>query len=584
MQKRRRACENCHVLKARCEPSEDAAEDSCERCHRAGKECVPAMRRLQRDRIAALEAQVQELTNALQAQNWANASPESDANKKRKLSDHVRVDSGCERSPAQSTNADLRFIDERVQWELQVRVVEAYNEQHSRILPLIHAEPIDLEVLRAGNPILLLAILAFPTNGILELELQLELVDRAMQDFASRLVAAGERSLELAQALLIASYWFRVRNGSKHATILQIVQLSTSMAIDLGTAGSHVTHDPGTWFERTDQDLSLEGCRTWLSCFVTGSTMTTVIRRPDSNPWTPHHDTSLAYVQAHARTVPQRTFCEIIQAELLCYRAVTRLGFCETSQPTVFASDYAKATVSQLRQEIDNWTQQLSPDLRKPELLIYRHQVLICLNEPVLHTATNKATFSAPFIPERIAAADFASPVVTVDHVAALYALKDSCHAVLDIANGLTPEIVFATSPLFYTPRILYALMILAKLFVAFTAPGNTYGAVLSRDELKLPYYFEKMKTLSASLEKVDAASFTTKIVAAYKAIGDWYDSYSAIVKQYERDSVHSAVHNPVYLEPLDLTTDFASFDTNLKATEDDSWLRDLLPDQPPLL
>ncbi|KAI5360767.1 Putative zn(2)-C6 fungal-type DNA-binding domain-containing protein [Septoria linicola] len=578
MQKRRRACEACHILKARCEPSDDGGE-ACDRCQRAGKECVPAARRLQRDRIAELEAQVEELTIALRA--WsAGDSPSEGDTKKRKSSEDARVHFTSRKDPIYSTNAELAFIDDRVPLHIQKQVVDVYNHCHASVLPLVHAEPLDLADLRSRLPILLLSVLAFPTSGILQLDVQHDLVDCAMHDFASRLIAAGERSLDLAQALLIASFWFRARPGFKHATVLQIVQLSTSMAIDLGFAGIDATHDPSMWFDRSEQALSVEGCRTLLSCFLAGSAMTTVTRRPDANPWTPYHDISLGFLRTHAATAAQRTFCDTIQAELLCYRAVTRLELCDLSSPTILTSDFTKVCVSQIRQEIEDWKNQLPARSTLPELRLWKHVALAYLNEPVLHTATNKSTFSAPFLPERIAAADFACPTVTVDHVAALYALKDSCQAILDTAANLEPSFMLATSSLFYIPRVLYALLMLAKLYVAVTAPGNTYGAVLSRTELKLQSYFDKLRNLSASMSAVDHRSFNTLIIGAYKGIEDWYNSYSTIVEQYERDSAGGIVGAPVYFEPFDFDANLGVLEEDLKLPEDGSWLADLTPSQ----
>ncbi|KAI8664709.1 Zn(2)-C6 fungal-type domain-containing protein [Fusarium sp. Ph1] len=65
MGKRLRACEACHNLEAKCEPSINDPS-VCERCTRSSLICVPAARRWQRDRIAELEEQVKNLQEILE--------------------------------------------------------------------------------------------------------------------------------------------------------------------------------------------------------------------------------------------------------------------------------------------------------------------------------------------------------------------------------------------------------------------------------------------------------------------------------------------------------------------------------------
>ncbi|KAL2837574.1 hypothetical protein BJY01DRAFT_220832, partial [Aspergillus pseudoustus] len=93
-----------------CHPS-SADSDTCQRCHQAGRQCVPAgKRRRPRDRIADLEAQIEVLSRALQRQQLTTP-----------------VDEG--------TNA-LAFLDAHAPLETQQLALDTYTQHLAPILPL----------------------------------------------------------------------------------------------------------------------------------------------------------------------------------------------------------------------------------------------------------------------------------------------------------------------------------------------------------------------------------------------------------------------------------------------------------------
>ncbi|KAF7197572.1 hypothetical protein HII31_01075 [Pseudocercospora fuligena] len=539
MSARRRACEACHVLKARCDPSEGDA-DICERCWRLGKECVPAPRKLQRDRIAELEAQVEQLTKLLQSQGVSDKPSTTADVKKRKLSDGNPKEVKTESSPALAPSKDvLDYIDGQVSRAQQRQVLDAYQKRIMRVSPYIQNADMDLVKLRK-TPLLLLSILAFPNTGVLASDLQHDMAERAISDFQAKMIAAGERNLELVQSLLISVFWFRARPGFKHATIMQLIYLAVGMAADLGIGGPQASYDPGVAFDKMEDADSVEARRIWLSCFIASSGMTTILRRPDSNPWTFYHNDSLNAIRNYSSKPEDRLFCQIVHAEEICQRITTRLELADFTRFWDLSDPSVEVIFSQLRLSIDDWAVKIPQDLRRPELMFYQQIALIYLNEPVLHTQFNKSTFCPPLLPEKMTPSDFACPTVTVNHVAALYALKDACHGALNIATSLPVTTVLSTSSLCYSPRILYALFMLLKLYIAVTAHGNTYGIVLSRSELYFEYYLDKVKALGDALAVADAGttkSFVTQIIQASTKLGEWFQSYSKIIEQYEKDS-----------------------------------------------
>ncbi|KAK3714228.1 hypothetical protein LTR37_008030 [Vermiconidia calcicola] len=405
-------------------------------------------------------------------------------------------------------------------------------------MPVVPIANHSLTQMRTQMTVLLLAVLAFPTAGVIQDDVQYELVDKAMDVFAASLIAKGHRSLELVQALLVASFWFLARPRSKYTSFDQLIRLTISAALDIGLGGPD--NPPGVQaagLVPVDDPSSLDGRRAWLVCFLATSGVALVMRRAEGNIWTKYHDECLYVLGSSPLAFPtDRLLCQVVQAEKLCNRIGTRLGLFDPSGFWDVCHDGSKQQVSVFRQELDLWTEQIPVDVQGSTLDIWRCTSLILLNEPILHTSTNKLSFSAPYLADKMLPADFAAPIVTVDHVAALYVLKDACHTTLDLFLAMDTGVVLGQSSLLFIPRMRYALTVLLKLYIALTAPGNSYGNVLGRNELKLEDYFSRMHPFAAALRSADPDSFNTRIIASYTWLEEWFVDYKSIVARYEED------------------------------------------------
>lgn len=551
--KRRKACEACRVLKARCDPSTEDPDETCERCWRAGKECVPAQSRRQRDRIADLENQVAELTRALREQNISPPEiqpPDLTVTRKRHKRHHEEESDLTDLATGFSaettslivdpaTDAALAYLDERVAQSAQQEAVEVYAQQMVPVFPVVPVEEKDLASLRERNPLVFLSVITFAAAGGLSEDIQHGLVERIMHVFAHNLIATGNRSLDLVQALLVAGFWFRVRPGVQHATMCQLLHLATNDAIDLGIAGPQALRSPGAGPIKMFDTSSLSARRTWLACFVAKASLSTVTRRPDAVTWTPYHDECIMELTNSLQALPtDALFCQFVSAERLLYQIATCVGLSDPTSIWDPNSSASKFMVSSLRQEIAQWRIGLPGD---PILNFYLHIAVAYLNEPILHTPTNKLSFAVPPCPNKIQPEDYAALPVTVERFAALYALKDALHGALDVALELDTTTLLGVTSLSYIPRILYALFVLIKLYIAVSAPGNTYGAILDRGELRLETYFARMKPVAEALRAANEASFNSKIFSAYVLFENWFNDYKAIVEDYQKNSADTA-------------------------------------------
>jgi hypothetical protein len=521
MGKRNRACEECHRLKIKCEISASPG-GVCERCSRNKLGCVPAASRLQRDRIHELENQIQELGIALREQSNSTTSSRSPSCLLENYDDAV-----------------LSFLDARIPRSKQQHLLSLFAHQAGAAWPVIRL-PTELDWIRAKSPILLLSVLVYSvtheTQGT-DLEVHDELVRETMQILGNEVIGRGQRSLELVQALLVATYWNKSTRRGQQGSAYQLVQLAADMAIDIGIAGSSLQPSPVAYFCRCEDAESLEARRTWLACFVALSASSISTRRPNAAPWNSYHEECLFYLESRGEP-SDILFGQIVRITQLIEEISVRLSLCEIAT-FVDGNEYnIYGTIEDLKNKVDLWAAQVPLGLASSQtLMVWRHVAMIHIYELVLHTPTNKSSFAAPFIPGRITVKDYPKPANIIPPLnTALEAIIHHCHGVIDIATDMDPVLVLSLPTFCFTPTIIYSLFVLVTVLVTVTDPENTYGQVLTKDKFCIEQCSLKLRNLASHIKSLDPtmSTWTTRFIDATSWLDEWYNDYSAIILRYE--------------------------------------------------
>ena len=538
MRKRLRACEECHRLKIKCDITTNPEATSCDRCHRNNLQCVPAAPRLQRDRISELEAQIQELRNALQEQSSGSTPSLSPGGS-------LTTTLSTSRSPASLLDSHddvaLSVLDSRIPPMRQQHLLRLYAHNAGAAWPAIHL-PVDLDHLRAKCPVLLLSVIAYTitqeAQGV-DLELNDELVRETVHILGDVVIGKGQRSLELVQALLIAAFWNKTTRRGLQGSCYQIIQLASDMAIDLGIAGFSLQPSPVAYFCRHEQPTSLEARRTWLACYVASSSSSISTRRPSPVPWDAYHHDCVLTLENNGHP-SDMLFCQIVRIIRLDQEISNHLCLCQITT-FVDANDYnTYSAIEILKAKIDAWAAEIPPTLASSQTLkVWWHIAMIHLYELVLHTPTNKASFAAPFIPGRIPVKDFPRPSTIIPPLkTALEEIVRHCHAVVDTAAEMDPALILSLPAFCFAPTVVYALFVLVTALVAATAPDprNTYGQCLPKDCFRIEQCGMKLRNLVAYIKVLDPtlSCFTTRMFDATGWLEEWYNDYSAILRRYE--------------------------------------------------
>lgn len=286
-----------------------------------------------------------------------------------------------------------------------------------------------------------------------------------------------------------------------------------------------------------EDPMSLEARRTWLACFVALSTSSVSTRRSIAVPWNDHHQECLLDLETRG-DLSDMMLCQIVRITQLIDEISNCLCFCRSA---VLMSGNEHSTyelVEALKTKVALWAARIPPSLASSQIIkVWYHVAMIHIHEVVLHTPTNKTTFAAPFIPGRIAVKDYPKPTYIIAPLQeALPALVHHCHAAIDAAAEMEPDLALSLPSFCFAPTVLYSLFVLVNLLVASTDPANTYGQYLAKDIFRIEECGLKLRLLTMQMRVLDPtmSCFTTRMFDATSWLEQWYNDYNGILQRYE--------------------------------------------------
>ncbi|KAH8173409.1 hypothetical protein LIA77_07664 [Sarocladium implicatum] len=537
-QKRTRACEVCHGLKIKCEmPGAEGAWTACTRCQRLSLRCVPAPARLQRDRIAELENQVEVLTAALREMESSaslSVSTESHASLTPDSSLFTNTDDG-------TGKGILDFIDSLVSIEDQRRALDAYSHGFKSVWCPANLSTQTLEDVRRNSPLLLLTIVAFPMAAETcrkSTSTANQLVKGAISLLARCVLIEGGQNQETVRALLTAAFWHRVPRGEVASHCHQYSRLAIDMAIDIGLGGPEFPGSPAVFFRRMDGHQDNDSGRTWLACYAAAAMYGLNVRRPATVVWSKQHEASLQMLERERR-LEDRLFSHIVVLIHLCQLVTEELETCDFTAFHDINSPSCQQIMSNLMGQFEKWKLSVPPDLLgHPMLRFWSNIFAVYLYEIVLHTPTNKPNFAAPHVAANLPVSDFAAPpIVTPAAAAAMGRLISACHGAILSCEDLGPAEILAAPSMIFAPAVMYALKTLVTVFITINGPGSTFGAseLIQKDDVCMRQYITKVFDLSKEIEAITYIDtyWTGRILGAASWLETWANDYEVILQRY---------------------------------------------------
>ena len=138
---------------------------------------------------------------------------------------------------------------------------------------------------RAQYPVLFIAILAGSAGtGAATSAVHHTLLDEVYRLLANKIIYAGERSVELCQALMVTATWHHPCAASQDSRIWTLVHQAAMMALDIECTAKSFRPRTGPLGRALSDDeqleMEIEEKRTLLTCYMGATSLSVVLRRP----------------------------------------------------------------------------------------------------------------------------------------------------------------------------------------------------------------------------------------------------------------------------------------------------------------
>jgi len=324
------------------------------------------------------------------------------------------------------------------------------------------------------------------------------------------------------------SFWYRPPKNQVHVAIDRNLNLAISLADELGISSSEHALGIASLEPHDDNINSTEAWRTWNLCYLLSSSLGGCMRFPPKIPWNVDMEMKLSSLEYGRDAVAtDRLLCQFVRAERLCEQIAVEAGY-STGDPPMEVTDHVK--IRRIQNLIIDRKAQLFSSNSTPALKLYENIATLYLYECILHTPTNKRSFAAPYVAERLSLTDFPAPVVTPDHIPFLYGLRDACHTALNAVLALDYRDIAFAPIVTFAAKAFYAQWLLIKLYVACTASGNTYGAFIDPQSLQVDHYLCRVSEVGDRICAMDAEHMGGKgLQMSTRKIREWVFNCDAL-------------------------------------------------------
>lgn len=555
--KRSRACQACRNMKIRCNPVE--GQEACLACSKVNRQCVmpgPARKRQKTvHKVAELEKKINALTQSLLAKSQNGPTPQqspviTDGSGSTKV---ASVSSPEEKEPfplfpkpavsniatalpqIRSDDESYKDVIDRgiLSFAMADRIFDNFMKDLNPQFPLVAFRPgTRAESIRRSQPMLFLAVLAAGCIQVIP-EVHNELVEELASQFAHRIFFIFERSVELVQALLVATTWVGKHQKGKDIGFNQYIHSAIVMAHDLGMSKrlkQPLTSDP--WEEA---DLR----RTWLACYWCGMCVSTTLRHPTMINFSPYIQECFDFFETSPVAQPaDRTLCALVKAVRIMEDVARSFHMTDPASVVRIEDSSTQYALRVFEQRIDDWAadslQCLEPgyhNIISATLSIYAHEI-------ALHTDHNIDDFRPPSgrpgaVDDQKMLKDFVTPLHLEGITKCVVAMKQALEGFLNVF----PAESFSQLPCLAVVWTAYCVVAMIRLDGALRATKSKYADIFLPD-LKVEYYIDAIiDRLNAKASPKAPLAPAAMFVQAFQKLKVWhqYRQAGALPQEYEK-------------------------------------------------
>ncbi|KZF22451.1 hypothetical protein L228DRAFT_248144 [Xylona heveae TC161] len=404
-----------------------------------------------------------------------------------------------------------------------------YNNIMIPIIPVVVFPPgTTASEIRKSKPILFLAILSVAC-GCSHPDLQRTLSRELMRIFADRVIYSGEKSLELIQALHVATTWYTPPEHFEELKFYQLVHIAAVMALDIGICKKKEHPSRlGLWREHPwkrsgfPNPESIDARRAWLVCYYLCAAVAMALRRPNLIRWTWYMQECIEVLESSSEAHElDPVLCQLVKSQVIADEIGQQFSMDDPFASVGISDPKIQYALKGFERQLKDWSAQIPSHIRRPSLTLAENVVNLYLHEVAMHVDHNVNDFRPPFAEVELKESTQPMPL-TPAHINALTVCLKSCHAILDAFQEYNIEAI-RLLPIFFFVRTAYAVVVLIKLYFGVTAPNSEFAKAISKDDLKVEHYLDGLVGFFQSASEDGKSKPASKFLMILIMLKTWF-------------------------------------------------------------
>ncbi|KAL2353393.1 hypothetical protein BJ546DRAFT_121494 [Cryomyces antarcticus] len=407
---------------------------------------------------------------------------------------------------------------------------------------------------RTTKPVLFLSILGATSFGLTHTKAQHDLAKEIVSVLADCVVRNGEKSLELIQALQVSALWYKPPEHSEQTNFYQLVHMAAVMAIDLGLgkrfnpsrtrrgfAGFMPDNaNAGRPFLCVPNSDTIECRRAWLTCYFFTSM---ILRRPNLIRWTNYMAECIEVLETSPGACSSdKLLCQHVRIQHICEEIGSQFSMDDPSATIAFSDPKVTYAISIFEKQLKEWKAGIPSEVDTPALHFSGYVASLYLHEIAMHVNHNVDDFRLPFTEESLKSGSTHAGLLTPQQIGALEACLTATHGIINTFLSLGEETIRILPMLLYFVRVIYAVVILVKMYFAVTNPASELGKVLSKDSLKVEEHLEDLLAMFRLVATDDQFRPQAKILKILGMLQAWFLKHKDGAPSLQRESSNTGI------------------------------------------
>ncbi|WEW59007.1 hypothetical protein PRK78_004475 [Emydomyces testavorans] len=433
--------------------------------------------------------------------------------------------------PKPRVENEFRDVIDRaiVDVETATKAFDRYVNDMAPTAPFVVFSPgTTMSEVRRTRPILFLSILSVSV-AVFRPQLQMLLQNEIHRIFADRVLVRGEKSLELVQALLIATIWYNPPEHFEELKFYQFIHTAAVMGVDIGMNRKTKANSKtlGMWKELFGNKTpivdaeSLEARRAWLGCYSMAVNCSMSLRRPLFIRWQSYNDESIEMLKNSPDALPSdKSLIQWVKLAHIGEDVSFQFSMDDPTTNVSITDPKIQYALKGFERQLEDWRKEVPPEAYSPSMEHYEHILNVYMHEIGMHVDHNIDDFKPPFLGE--IGEEGQVDLGTAAHVDALTACLTSAHRSFQLFCSIDHRDLLCL-PTMQFVRTTYASVALVKLFSLAISSGSKLNHIFNPADFKVEYFLDKLMHHLRACGDTDGGRRGAKFALMVAMLKSWY-------------------------------------------------------------